>query len=183
MKRSDKKFKRSKSEINAGSMADIAFLMLVFFLVVTQFQNDIGIMVKLPPYEKDPISAPIPPKNLLSVKLNHSNQLMVRGEETAIEDLKTTTMDFIMNPEGKKNLPTRPVNAIISLQNDRGTSYESYLQVYNELKAAYNTLWEMESQNRFGKSYEALSDANKKSIRNTIPLVISEAEPSNLKNS
>ena len=178
MKR-DKKFKRTDDKINAGSMADIAFLMLVFFLVVTQFQNDSGIMVKLPPYKDidQPIEQ-IPSKNLLSVKLNHENQLMVRGTETTIEDLKETTMDFIMNPEGKKNLPTRPVNAIISLQNDRGTSYASYLQVYNELKAAYNTLWEKEAQQRFGKSYEALKDVDKKSIRNIIPLVISEAEPS-----
>ena len=177
MKRSGK-FNRKADKINAGSMADIAFLMLVFFLVVTQFQNDIAIMVKLPPFEENPPSTTIPKKNLLSVKLNHSNQLMVRGEVTPIENLKATTMDFIMNPEWKKNLPTRPVNAIISLQNDRGTSYNSYLQVYNELKAAYNTLWEKEAQQRFGKSYEALKDKNKKAIRNTIPLVISEAEPS-----
>lgn len=178
MKRSGK-FKRKKDEINAGSMADIAFLMLVFFLVVTQFQNDIGIMVKLPPYEDiTQPTPPIPPKNLLSVKLNHANELMVRGEPIPIENLKETTMDFIMNPEGKKNLPTRPVNAIVSLQNDRGTSYNTYLQVYNELKAAYNTLWEKEAQQRFGKSYEALKNVEKKSIRNIIPLVISEAEPS-----
>ena len=177
MKRSGK-FNRKAKEINAGSMADIAFLMLVFFLVVTQFQNDIGIMVKLPPYEPNPPSERISKKNLLSVKLNHANELMVSGQATPIEDLKETTMDFIMNPEGKKNMPSRPVNAIVSLQNDRGTSYNTYLQVYNELKAAYNTLWEREAQQRFGKSYEALKNTEKKSIRNAIPLVISEAEPS-----
>lgn len=179
MKRSGKFKRKGEDKINAGSMADIAFLMLVFFLVVTQFQNDIGIMVKLPPYEEGPQPIiPIPSKNLLSVKLNNENALMVRGELTEIDNLKQTTMDFIMNPEGKSNLPTRPVNAIISLQNDRGTSYNSYLQVYNELKAAYNALWEREAQHRFGKSYDALKAGEKKTIRKYIPLVISEAEPS-----
>lgn len=173
------KRQRQKSEINAGSMADIAFLLLVFFLVVTQITSDKGILVSLPPYEINPPPMErIPAKNLLSVKLNHENKLMVRGEETPIENLRERTIEFITNPEGAKNLPTRPVNAIISLQNDRGTSYSSYIAVYNELKAAYNTIWEREANRRFGKSYEALSKRDKQSIRNVIPLVISEAEPS-----
>ena len=170
---------RQTNEINAGSMADIAFLLLIFFLVTTTIAEDKGILVKLPPWSEDePDITKLNKRNVYSVLVNKGNELLVRGEPMSPKDLRENTKEFIINPLKREDLAEKPTKAIISLKNDRGTNYKTYLEVYNELKAAYNTLWEKEAQQRFGKSYEALKDKNKKAIRNTIPLVISEAEPS-----
>ena len=88
-----------------------------------------------------------------------------------------------MNPSGSKNLPSSPTKAVVSIQNDRGTNYESYLEVYNEIKAAYNELWDEAAQMKYQKSYEILDNKSKRSIRAEIPLVISEAEPTDLSKS
>lgn len=116
-----KKRRRLKNEVSAGSMADIAFLLSIFFLVTTTIDIDKGIQVKLPPFEEYP-PTPLPPKNVLSVKINAENDLLVEGEEAVLQDLKATTIEFISNPEQKIDLPTKPKNAIISLQHDRATS-------------------------------------------------------------
>ncbi|MFK8101723.1 MAG: ExbD/TolR family protein [Saprospiraceae bacterium] len=171
--------RRLENSVNAGSMADIAFLLLIFFLVTTTIVVDKGIRVKLPVYDPDPAPQP-PAKNILSVKVNLNNQLLVEGAPTRIDQLKVVTKSFIMNPLRKKDLPSKPTKAIISLQNDRATTYETYLAVYNELKAAYNELWDEQAFKQFGKTYEALPKAGKKLVRATIPLVISEAEPTDL---
>ncbi len=172
-----KKERRKAPEINAGSMADIAFLLLIFFLVTTVIESDSGIRVKLPPWEDDVVILPIIEKNVLTVKLNANDELLVEKERTSTTDLRQRAKLFIMNPQQLTTLPSSPKKAIISLQNDRGTSYDTYLAVYNELKAAYRELWEETAQRRYGKEYEMLDDSRRKAIRNDIPLVISEAEP------
>ncbi|MEO1515921.1 MAG: biopolymer transporter ExbD [Bacteroidota bacterium] len=171
-----KKRERLSNSINAGSMADIAFLLLIFFLVSTNILSDKGITVKLPPWEIVPPS-PLPDKNVLTVKVNARNEILLEGEEATVGQLKGRAKEFIMNPRKLSSLPTRPKNAIISLQNDRGTRYETYIHVYNELKAAYNELWDQESRARFGKGFDELTKVEKKAILKDIPLVISEADP------
>ena len=143
---------------------------------------DKGIRVKLPPYDPDPPILISSTKNVLSVKVNLNDELLVEGNETSIDQLRSLAKDFIMNPQEMKDLPSKPTKAIISLQNDRSTSYNAYLAVYNELKGAYNELWEEQAQRSFGKSYEALPKDDKRRIRKEIPLVISEAEPTDLGN-
>jgi len=171
---------RMKAEVNAGSMADIAFLLLIFFLVTTTIDVDKGVLVKLPPWSNEP-----PPemqlnsRNVYSVLVNANDDLLVRGEPKDLSALRADTKEFIMNPNKRDDMAQQPTKAIISLKNDRGTSYEIYLEVYNELKAAYNELREEEAQKRFGKSFEYLSKDDRKAIRADIPLVISEAEPTN----
>lgn len=172
--------RRLSIAVNAGSMADIAFLLLIFFLVTTTIVMDKGIRVKLPPYDPNP-SPPPPPKNVLSVKVNLNNQLLVEGMPTELSQLKAVTKTFIMNPEQKKDLPSKPTKAVISLQNDRATTYRTYLAVYNELKAAYNELWNEQALKEFGKPYAALPKVRQKAVRAIIPLIISEAEPTDLK--
>jgi len=171
-----KKRNRLKNEVNAGSMADIAFLLLIFFLVTTTIATEKGISVKLPPFETTP-PTPLSEKNVLSVKINADNELLVEGEEAKLEDLKTTTIHFISNPEQSKDLPTKPKNAVISLQHDRATSYKDYIHVYNELKAAYNSLWEEQAQAMYQKSFKGLEDEQIAEVRKVIPFVISESEP------
>ena len=169
---------RMKNEINAGSMADIAFLLLIFFLVTTTIVEDSGILVKLPPWsEEEPDITKLKTRNVYSVLVNANNQLLVRGEEQQIKNLRENTINFITNPTRQEDLAESPTKAIISLKNDRGTNYKTYLQVYNELRAAYNQIWEDESQKRYGKTYEELNIAQKKAVRGDFPLVISEAEP------
>lgn len=169
---------RMKNEINAGSMADIAFLLLIFFLVTTTIVEDSGILVKLPPWsEEEPDITKLKTRNVYSVLVNANNQLLVRGEEQQLKDLKNNTIEFITNPRRQEDLAESPTKAIISLKNDRGTNYETYLEVYNELRAAYNEIWNTEAQKRYGKDYENIPVAYKRAIRGDFPLVISEAEP------
>lgn len=172
-----KKKRRLSSEVNAGSMADIAFLLLIFFLVTTQIDFDKGILVKLPEWTEDPITSELIPRNVFSIKVNRANELLVEGETEQLAGIRAKVKEFVLNPQKKPNLSTAPKNAVVSLQNDRGTSYEIYLGVYNEIKAAYNELWEEESSRRFGLAYTDLPKAAQKEIRNVIPSVISESEP------
>lgn len=171
---------RMKNEINAGSMADIAFLLLIFFLVTTTIAEDKGVLVKLPPWSNEPPDIQrLKTRNVYSVLVNADNQLLVRGEPVQIDDLKDNTKTFIMNPQKLENMAEKPTKAIISLKNDRGTEYGTYLKVYNELKAAYNELRDEEAEKRYGNKFEFCTKEQRKEIRNMIPLVISEAEPTN----
>jgi len=171
--------RREAPEINAGSMADIAFLLLIFFLVTTTIDVDKGITVKLPPWsDEPPPEMKLNSRNVYSVLVNANDQLLVRGEPMEPRNLRENTKIFIANPEGLKNMAEKPSKAIISLKNDRGTSYKAYIQVYNELKAAYRELWDIKAEELYGEKYENLKTIDqKREVRNAFPLVISEAEP------
>lgn len=172
---------RMKNEINAGSMADIAFLLLIFFLVTTTIDVDKGITVKLPPWSDEPPEIQkLKTRNVFSVLVNAQDQLLVRGELADIDELRERAKEFIANPQRREDLSTDPKNAIISLKNDRGTSYKQYVAVYNELKAAYDELWDEECQRLYGIPYsDDLPTAYKRAIKEKIPMVLSEAEPTN----
>ncbi len=171
--------RREAPEINAGSMADIAFLLLIFFLVTTTIDVDKGITVKLPPWsDEPPPEMKLNSRNVYSVLVNANDELLVRGEPMEPRNLRENTKIFIANPDRLENMAEKPTKAIISLKNDRGTSYEAYIRVYNELKAAYRELWDAESEKVFGVRYEELKTIpEKKQVRDAFPLVISEAEP------
>jgi biopolymer transport protein ExbD len=170
--------RRAVPEINAGSMADIAFLLLIFFLVTTQISEDKGLLVKLPPWsEEPPPDMKLNSRNVLSVLVNAKNELLVRGTPMDIMKLREETKVFIGNPQKLSNMSEDPTKAIISLKNDRGTKYGTYLMVYNELQAAYTELWDEASKKKFGKEFEFINQDQKRQIRAMIPLVLSEAEP------
>lgn len=169
---------RLSNEINAGSMADIAFLLLIFFLVTTTILEDKGILVKLPPWsDEEPDITQLKERNVYSVLVNAQNELLVRGEPMQVENLKDNVKEFIMNPLNQENLAESPTKAILSLKNDRGTEYETYLDVYNEIQAAYNELRNEAARLQFQKPYDDLNNTRKREIRQQIPLIISEAEP------
>lgn len=171
---------KAAPEINASSMADIAFLLLIFFLVTTTIDVDKGILVKLPPWSDEPPEIQkLKERNVFSVLVNANNQLLVRGEPADLDLLRERAKEFIMNPTGREDLSEQPNQAIISLKNDRGTNYKTYIEVYNELKAGYDELWNEESMKRFGQPFdeERLSFARQKEIKTDIPFVLSEAEP------
>lgn len=169
---------RMSNEINAGSMADIAFLLLIFFLVTTQIAEDKGVLTKLPPWsDEEPDITKLKERNVYSVLVNANNDLLVREKRMKLRELRESTKEFIANPENRPDYAEDPTVAIISLKNDRGTKYGTYLEVLNELKGAYNELRDEKSMREHGKPYEFLDRADKKLINDEIPLVISEAEP------
>jgi biopolymer transport protein ExbD len=189
--------KKDPPEINASSMADIAFLLLVFFLVTTTMDTDFGLARKLPPPLEDEVEdIDIKQRNVLQVLVNANDQLLVQGEILDISELREKTKEFISNPQNKEDLPEKKAvevpffgnvmvsKQVISLQNDNGTSYNMYIQVQNELAAAYNELRNELSEQKFGKSYDyyiEIDDEDKvKAIRKIFPQRISEAEPKNV---
>lgn len=170
--------RRDAPQVSAGSMADIAFLLLIFFLVTTTIDVDKGIKVQLPPWsEEEPESLQLKKRNVYSVLVNKDNQLLVRGEPMLIKDLRENCKSFIDNRGVNPDLSESPQKAIVSLRNDRGTNYETYLTVYNELKAAYSELWEEYAQSTYGYSYKDLDEGVQKEVRKEYPLILSEAEP------
>ena len=171
-----KKFRRMNSSINAGTMADIAFLLLIFFLVTTTILTDKGIMIRLPPIYNGPIPE-IPERNVINIKLNGDGELLFEKKPLAINQLREQIKTYILNPDQLKGLPTNPRNAVVSLQNDRSTPYENYLEVYDQLKAAYRELWNEAAITQFRRTYDQLNIEEQKLIKTQLPQVISEADP------
>ena len=186
--------KREVPGINSSSTADIAFMLLIFFLITTSMDTDRGLARRLPPppENKDQQNNDIIVKerNVLQVKLNKDNQLMVAGEWADIKQLREKAKEFIANPNDDPNLPEKHLKNlplfggvmitekhVISVQNDVGTSYEAYLQVQNELVAAYNELRNELAQSKFGKTLAECSETEKDAITQYYPQKISEAEP------
>ena len=175
--------RRGLPEINAGSMADIAFLLLIFFLVTTTMDVDTGIARKLPPMPEEELqedNSQIHARNIYEVLINSNNQLLVEDELIDISQLRQGAKEFIDNKGRNANLSDNPEKAIISLQNDRGTEYMTYIRVQNELAAAYNELRNKAALNEFGDIYVNLNKKQKKEIRKMYPQKISEAEPKNI---
>ena len=183
-------------EINASSMADISFLLLIFFLVTTSMDVNQGLARRLP--------APIPPdqkiedtdinkRNLFVVKINWENKLLVQGQELDVKQLRAKAKEFIVNAEDAADMPKlfeedfgEPFGTlkytkehVISVQNDAETQYQAYLEVQNELVAAYNELREECAQKYFHTAYTDLDEEWQKKIQKIYPQKISEAEPKN----
>jgi biopolymer transport protein TolR len=155
-------------EVNAGSMADIAFLLLIFFLVTTTIETDAGLDRMLPPIEPPDTDVIIKQKNIFQVNINRDGQLLADDELTNIKDLRAKAIAFLDNGgapsgsadycnycKGKRDLTSSdsPAKAIISLKNDRETKYGTYITVQNELVGAYNDLRNRESQRLFKKDF------------------------------
>ncbi len=186
---------RKLNEINASSMADISFLLLIFFLVTTSMNVSTGLTRRLPPPlppDQQPQDVDINKRNLFVVKINSMNQLLVQGEELNIRELKEKAKEFIENKDNDPNLPVRVMNDfdligpleytkdhVISVQNDVDTQYQVYIDVQNELVAAYNELREELSKTHFGKSFKDLNEDQQKVVQEVYPQKISEAEPKN----
>ena len=187
--------KRSMPGINATSTADIAFMLLIFFLTTTSMNTDRGLARRLPPPPdpnvKQQDNIIVKERNVLQVRINKDDQLMVGSEYMDIKQLRAKAKEFVANPSDDANLPEKHLKNIpllggdcmitekhvISVQNDVGTSYQAYIDVQNELVAAYNELRNELAEEKFGKSYAECSEDEQKAIREFYPQKISEAEP------
>ena len=188
--------KKNIPEINASSQADIAFTVLIFFLVVSTMDIDTGIVRVLPPMADPNVKQEdikVKERNLLLVFVSGSGNIMAGGKVISLNALKDKAKEFILNPLDDGNLPEKKVTEIempdgskwsypvsegvISLQNTRDTSYQVYIQVQNELTRAFNEVRDEVAMSKFGKKFADLDEAERKVITKAIPMKISEAEP------
>lgn len=161
--------RRALENINAGSMADIAFLLLVFFLVTTTMNPEIGIPRKLPPPEDS--SGEVKRRNVLNIMVNEKNQLLVANRYIEMRELTQLTKEFIVNPQNKDELPEKEIRyieglgevavskQIISLKNDAKTNYGTYLAIQDALSLAYHEVRNECSKNLFNTSFDALIES------------------------
>ncbi len=202
-------------DLNASSQADIAFLLLIFFLVTTSMNVDQGLYRQLPPPQDNVDNHDkVNERNIFIVLINKDNQLAIEGELADISSLTERTIEFITNPKDKADLAEKVMaskkledatkenkveemknwkklieqfgdigitKGVVSLQNDRGTNYETYIAVQNAIVAAYNITRDKFSQEQFGKVFDELSSDEQKLVKLVIPLNISEAEPRSIK--
>ena len=175
-------------------MTDIVFLLLIFFLVATTMDIDSGLNRVLPPWSEKQSEAPdIKERNLMLVHVNKYDQIAVQGELVQVSQLKDRAKEWVLNRENSKKLPEKKKEnidligtyevsqGVISLQNDRGTSYEMYIKVQNELTRAFNEIRDELSKAHFGRLFADLEKEQQDAISKAVPMKISEAEPQNIK--
>jgi biopolymer transport protein ExbD len=187
---------RKTPEVRADSQADIAFLLLIFFLVATTMNSDKGLSRVLPPLPPEDVKVEdqkIKDRNVLLVFVNAAGQIMAGDESMDIRGLKEKAKEFIVNAADDESLPekkdteieledgskwTYPVSeGVISLQTTRDTNYEVYIMVQNELARAFNEVRDDVAMNKFGSVFEELNEDQRNAVTKAVPLKISEAEP------
>lgn len=187
---------RKTPEVRADSQADIAFLLLIFFLVATTMNSDKGLSRVLPPLPPEDVKvedAKVKERNVLLVFVNAAGQIMAGDESMDIRGLKDKTKEFILNPMDDENLPEKketeieledgskwvyPVSeGVVSLQTTRDTSYEVYIMVQNELSRAFNEVRDQVAMQKFGSVFSELTEDQRSAITKAVPQKISEAEP------
>ena len=183
-------------EINASSQADIAFLLLVFFLITTTMDVDKGLQRKLPPMpeenqQQDEVK--INRRNIVVVKINAQDRIMVGSKPTDVSEIKDQIVEFLTNPNDDPNKPEKEVKfikglgnyavskGVVSLQNDKGTLYNTYIQVQNEIVRAINEIRDQFSTQHYGKKFAQLDEDHQKIVKEAVPQNISEAEPKDVK--
>lgn len=161
-----------QASVNAGSMADIAFLLLIFFLVTTTILQDQGLLVRLPIWEPNTAVLPLNEDKVFSVKINALDELLLEKEAGDLSDLATKLSAFLQDKQYPAN------EKLVSLMHDRSSSYERYLAVYDALLSAYKAVRDQQALQQYGKAYDLLSSEAQAAIKQQIPMIISEAEPS-----
>ena len=196
--------RKQDTEINAGSMADIAFLLLIFFLVTTTLEVDSGILRKIPPKEKVSEPIVIKDKNILEVYINAKNEILIDEQQINLDEITQLAIDFIDNGGGLdvnnkpcswckgqqiQTMSDHPTIAFINIKTDRNTSYETYISVLDKFNASYNHLRNKVAVAQYGKNYTTLMEAYEKSnfkdkvlenkiknIREKYPVLLSDAD-------
>ena len=181
--------------INSSSTADIAFLLLCYFLMTTTMGSQTGLSRRLPPMpdEKTKVDdQKVNRRNIIIVKINSADRLLAGSDPIDVSQLKDKIREFLTNPNNDPNLPEKeeieiegygkcPVSkGVISLQNDRGTSYHAYIAVQNELVKAINELRDEFAKKNYGKPFIKLTEDQQDIVKKAVPQNISEAEPKDI---
>ena len=183
--------KKKVPEINGSSMADIAFIALIFFLMVTTMDKEEGIsrlLPPIPPEDQKVENQEVNRRNIIQVKINSSDRLLAGSQPMDVSQLKDKIKEFMTPNLPEKEVveipglgPTPVSKGVISLQNDRGTTYQAYITVQNELIKAINELRDDFSMRTYGKKYSKLDEDHQEIVRKAVPQRISEAEPKDVK--
>lgn len=183
---------KSTPSLNTTSSADIAFLLLIFFLVSTTMDVDKGIQRRLPPIpdeKQQQQDVKVNRRNIVVVRINAQDRILAGGEPMDVTQVKTKIKEFITNPANSESLPEKEMKdiegfgqyavskGVVSLQNDRGTSYSAYLRVQNEIVKAFNEIRDDFAMVNYGSKYADLDEEKQKIVREAVPQSISEAEP------
>lgn len=184
--------KRKTPGLNTQSTADIAFLLLCYFLMTSTMDQQNGLQRRLPPMPTDEQKVDdqkVNRRNIIIVKINSADRLFAGNEMLDISQLKDKIKEFLTNPADDPSLPEKEIKnieglgeypvskGVISLQNDRGTSYQAYIAVQNELVKAVNELRDEFARTKYGKPFAALSETQQDIAKKAVPQNISEAEP------
>jgi biopolymer transport protein ExbD len=184
--------KKKVPAMNTSSTADIAFLLLCYFLMTTTMGSQTGLSRRLPPMpdqNQKVEDQKVNRRNIIQVKINSADRILAGSEPIDISQLKDRIKEFLTNPSDNPNLPEKEIKhieglgdypvskGIISLQNDRGTSYQAYIAVQNELVKAVNELRDEFSRKQYGKVFSMLDEDTQKIVKDAVPQYISEAEP------
>ncbi len=176
----DKKTRREDPEMGGAGMADIAFLLLIFFLLVTTIDIDTGIGLQLPPApEEEQEPPPIKERNLLNILVNAQGMVLMDDEPTDISQVKQKVKDFVTNNGEDPNLSESPDKAIVSIKTARQTPYRTYINMLDEVMGAYAELRNQAAQAQFGRSYGQLEEDSEQqqTVKDMYPKKISIAEP------
>ena len=188
--------KKKVPAMNTSSTADIAFLLLCYFLMTTTMGSQTGLSRRLPPMpdkNQKVEDQKVNRRNIIQVKINSADRILAGSEPIDVSQLKDKIKEFLSNPADDPNLPEKEIKnieglgeypvskGIISLQNDRGTSYQAYLAVQNELVKAVNELRDDFARANFGKKFSRLSEEEQDIVKKAVPQNISEAEPKEVK--
>lgn len=173
-----KKKQREGAEVPDSSLADIAFLLLIFFLLVTTIDVDTGIGMVLPPKPEENVEPPpVKERNMLKILVNAEGMILIDEQPTAITEVKQKVKDFVDNRGQDPNLSESPDKAIVSLKTDRQTRYSTYIDMLDEVMGAYEELRNREAQQQFGRNYDQLTESQQEVIGDAYPKKISIAEP------
>lgn len=175
-----KKKQREEPEIPSSALADIAFLLLIFFLVTTNIDVDTGIGLVLPPKPDENIKPPpIKERNMMKILVNAQGLILINDQPSGIAEVKSRITDFVDNSNRAQdpNLSEDPTKAIVSLKTDRATPYSIYIALLDEVRGAYMELWDVLSMQNYGVRYNALDNDRRGEIRKVYPMAVSEAEP------
>ncbi len=175
-----KKRERESAEINGSSMADIAFLLLIFFLVTTTINVDTGIgMVLPPPLDPEVEPPPIRERNLMNILVNAQGLILMDEQPVSIAEVKDKLIEFIDNPNNNEELSISPDAAIVSLKTQRETPYNIYIDMLDEVMSAYKDLRDAASRSNYGVEYAQLKENSpqQEQIKDMYPKKISIAEP------
>jgi biopolymer transport protein ExbD len=183
---------KSTPALNTTSSADIAFLLLIFFLVSTTMDVDKGIQRRLPPMPDEnqkQQDIKVNRRNIVVVRINSQDRILAGGVPMDVTQVKEKIKEFIVNPTNSESLPEKEMKdiegfgqyavskGVVSLQNDRGTSYSAYLRVQNEIVKAFNEIRDDFAMVNFGSKYADLDEDKQRIVRDAVPQSISEAEP------
>lgn len=184
--------KRKTPGLNTQSTSDIAFLLLCYFLMTSTMDQQSGLQRRLPPMpaeDQKTEDTKVNRRNIIVVNISASDRVFAGDQPVEVSQIKDKIKEFVTNPTNDPNLPEREVKniegfgeypvskGVISLMNDRGTSYHLYIAVQNELVKAINEVREDFCRQNYGKAYKYLTEDQQKIVREAIPQNISEAEP------